>query len=201
MYTLILASSSQNRKEILSSINIPFIIEEPICNEQEIKDDSSIILTQKRAIAKMECVSKKHKNEKTIVIGADTVIDISGCIFGKPKTKEEAKDMIMSYSGASHLVISSIALINTYTQKTYKTTSISRVYFKNIEEWEIDAYLKTNDWQGVAGGYKVQGLAKLFIEKIEGSYSGIVGFPICEFYSSLKLLCDDAFSLIFKPNT
>lgn len=199
MYNLILASSSKNRKGLLSDLALSFEVEEPICNEEEIKDDSSLILTQKRAIAKMESVAQNHKNEKAIVIGADTVVDVSGLIFGKPKTQNDAKTMILSYSGSSHLVISSIALFNTHTYKMQQASSVNKVFFKKLEEWEIDEYLKTDDWKGVAGGYKIQGIASLFIEKIEGSYSGVVGFPICEFYSCLMLLCgDEISSLIFK---
>lgn len=191
MYNLILASSSRNRKELLSRLNIPFTVEEPTCNEDEILGNSSSTITQKRAFAKMASVAQKYQNEKFIIIGADTVIDVSGIIFGKPKTQDEARYMISSYSAGSHLVISSIALLNTYTNIIEKATSSSRVYFKKLEEWEIDSYLKTNDWKGVAGGYRIQGLSNLFIEKIEGSYSSIVGFPINEFYSCLKSLCKD----------
>lgn len=191
MYKLILASSSENRKELLSHLGISFKVEEPTCDENEISGDSSSTVTQKRAFAKMQSVAQEHKNEKCIIIGADTVIDVSGVILGKPKTQDEAKQMLSSYSASSHLVISSIALINTYTNKTQQATSISKVYFKKLESHEIETYLKTNNWKGVAGGYRIQGFATLFIEKIEGSYSGIVGFPMCEFYSSLKKLCND----------
>lgn len=191
MYKLILASSSKNRKELLSHLGISFEVEEPTCNENEILGDSSVTITQKRAFAKMQSIAQNHKNEKCITIGADTVIDVSGVILGKPKTQDEARQMLSSYSASSHLVISSIALVNTYTSKIQQATSVSKVYFKKLENNEIETYLKTNDWKDVAGGYKIQGFATLFIEKIEGSYSGIVGFPMCEFYSSLKKLCND----------
>ena len=191
MYKLILASSSKNRKELLSHLGISFEVEEPTCNENEILGDSSVTITQKRAFAKMQSIAQNHKNEKCITIGADTVIDVSGVILGKPKTQDEARQMLSSYSASSHLVISSIALINTYTNKTQQATSVSKVHFKKLENHEIETYLKTNDWKDVAGGYKIQGFASLFIEKIEGSYSGIVGFPMCEFYSNIKKLCND----------
>ena len=191
MYNLILASSSQNRKALLSQVGIPFIVEEPTCNEKEIQADCSIGITQKRAFAKMKSIAQKHKNENCIVIGADTVIDVSGMIFGKPRTKDEARIMLDSYSASSHIVVSSIALMNTQTNKVEQASSTSRVYFKKLIKSEIETYLKTNDWEGVAGGYKIQGLASLFIEKIEGSYSGIVGFPLSEFYACLKSLCND----------
>lgn len=174
---------------MLSNLNISFKVEYPMCDEEKIQEVSPLVLTQKRAYAKMESVAQQHKGEKVIVAGADTVIESSGIIFGKPKTEEEAKFMLRVYSGSSHHVISSIALTNTYTSKVKQATSVSKVYFKKLEEWEIEEYLKINDWMGVAGGYKIQGVATLFIEKIEGSYSGIVGFPMSEFYSCLKDLC------------
>lgn len=201
MYTLVLASSSKNRKELLSKVVSSFEVETPVCNEDKIQDASSLILTQKRAFAKMESVAQKYDDGKNIIIGADTLIDVSGVIFGKPKTQEEAKIMISSYSNSSHLVISSIALLNTETKKMEQASSISKVFFKKLEKWEIEEYLKTNDWKDVAGGYKIQGIASLFIEKIEGSYSGVVGFPLYEFYSCLKSLCGNVFSLIFQPSS
>ena len=200
MYSLILASSSKNRKELLSRLNISFDVECPTCDESKIQDSSSFLLTQKRAFLKRENVSQNHKGEKTIVVGADTVLDVSGTIFGKPKTEDEVRHMFTSYSSSSHLVVSSIALTNTHTGKVQQASSVSKVYFKKLESWEIDEYIRTNDWIGVAGGYKIQGIASLFIEKIEGSYSGIVGLPMSEFYSCLKHLDIDISSLIFKPN-
>ena len=200
MYSLILASSSKNRKELFSCLNIPFKVEEPTCNESEIQDTSSLLLTQKRAYAKMESVAKNHKNEKVVVIGADTVVEASGAIFGKPKSVEDAKQMFKIYSNSSHLVISSIALINLHTNEEQQVSSVSKVYFKKLEDCEIDEYLKTDDWKGVAGGYKIQGIATLFVEKIEGSYSGIVGLPMSDFYSCLKKLCGEMniYDLILK---
>lgn len=191
MYNLILASSSQNRRELISRLGLLFKVEKPTCNEDSIQATSSLSITQKRAFAKMKSVAKRHKNEKSIVVGADTVIDVSGVVFGKPKTQDEAKHMLLSYSASSHLVTSSIALINTYTNSVKQASSVNKVYFKRLEDCEIEAYLNTDDWKGVAGGYRIQGLASLFIEKVEGSYSSIVGLPIHEFYSCLKNLCDD----------
>ena len=89
MYNLILASSSQNRKELLSQLGVSFSVEGPTCNEKEIQADCSLEITKKRAFAKMESVAQKHKNEKCVVIGADTVIDVSGSILESPKPKKK----------------------------------------------------------------------------------------------------------------
>lgn len=188
MYRLILVSSSPNRKAVLEGFGVPFEVEYPTNDESLITHSSPVILSQKRARTKVDSVKKKYDGEKAILLGCDTLIEAGSTIFGKPKNKMEAVSMLRSFSSTHHRVISSIFCLNTYTKKTKKATSISKVWFKDLEEKEIDYYIRSGEWQGVAGSYRIQGQASYFIRKIQGSYWGIIGLPIHELYKILTLL-------------
>ena len=186
MYKLVLASSSVNRKAILENLHISFEVDFPVCDEQSILSASALELTQKRAKAKAESLLEKYRNQETILIGCDTVIECDGIVFGKLKTEDEVRTMFRSYEGKSHHVFSSIYCVNVCTLKSELATSISTVFFASIADDDLDIYIKSEEWKGVSGGYRLQGLASQFIERIEGSPSGIVGLPVYEFHSILK---------------
>ena len=197
MYKIILASASPNRKKILNNFNFKFSVDMPTCNEEEITGKTSVEITQNRAKAKALSLFTKYQGTKNVLVGCDTVIDSEGKIFGKPKNMLDAKNMLLAYSSTVHSVVSSVYCLNTHTGKDEKVISISKVFFKKLEEKELEIYLASNEWQGVAGGYRIQGLISCFIEKIEGSYYGIVGLPIHEFYLAMeKLLGDELYKLL-----
>jgi septum formation protein len=122
------------------------------------------------------------------ICGADTIIAVDGEIFGKPKDREDAHRMLSKMQGRSHEVITAVALFNSRSQANPIDcrSVVSAVFFARLSEQEIEWYLNTGEWQGVAGAYKIQGLAGCYISKIHGSYSSIVGLPIHEFYVMLK---------------
>jgi len=168
----------------------------PTCNEEEINGSSASEIAQKRAKAKTLSLVTKYQGKKAILVGCDTVIESRGKIFGKPKNLLDAQNMLLSYSSTSHNVLSSIYCFDTYTGRDEKALSISKVFFKSLGKKELEICLSNNEWKDVAGGYRIQGLASYFIEKIEGSYYGIVGLPIHEFYLAMeKLLGDDLYKL------
>lgn len=197
MYHIVLASSSPNRQELLRSIGIPFEVEHPTNDESLIIHSSSIIMSQRRARAKVDSVKEKYSGKKTILLGCDTLIEKDSIIFGKPKTESEAVSMLHTLSSNNHRVISSIFCLNTYTKKSKKATSISKVWFKKLEEKEVDNYIHSGEWQGVAGSYRIQGRASYFIKKIQGSYWGIVGLPIHELYEIIKFLSKEEEGILF----
>jgi septum formation protein len=122
------------------------------------------------------------------ICAADTIIAVDGEIFGKPKDREDAHRMLSKMQGRSHEVITAVALFNSRSRvKAIDCRSVvSTVFFAGLSKQEIEWYLNTGEWQGVAGAYKIQGLAGCYISKITGSYSSIVGLPIHEFYVMLK---------------
>ena len=120
------------------------------------------------------------------ICGADTIIMAESKIYGKPKNREEAAIMLKGLSGKQHYVITSIAIYNERKKKTSSRSNCCTVTFAPLSNAEIEWYLDTNEWQGVAGAYRIQGLASCFIDKIEGCQSTVVGLPLREFYVMIR---------------
>jgi septum formation protein len=120
------------------------------------------------------------------IFAADTLIAVDGEIYGKPADREDAQEMLQKLQGRSHEVVTAMALYNGKGKTVDCRSTVSQVTFAPLSREDIDWYLDTGEWQGVAGAYKVQGLASCFISNINGSYSGIVGLPLREFYVMLK---------------
>jgi septum formation protein len=187
MEPILLASTSPRRQEILRTLNIPFSVFAPDYNEPVVEGIPPSELAELHAIKKVESVMRIHLQfSAPWILGADTLICLDDKVFGKPKDRDEAKEMLELFSGATHQVITAVCLFDASTKYTSTKTSISTVTFMNLDSEQIDNYLDTGEWQGVAGGYKIQGLASCFISKICGSYSGIVGLPIHELYAILR---------------
>jgi septum formation protein len=120
------------------------------------------------------------------ICGADTIVSVNGKIFGKPKSREDAKYMLSLIQGRDHEVITAVALYNGRKKLMDIRAVSSIVTFMNVDEEGIEWYLDTGEWQGSAGAYRIQGMAGCLISAIKGSYSGIVGLPLHEFYVMLK---------------
>jgi septum formation protein len=120
------------------------------------------------------------------ICGADTIISVDGDIYGKPADREDAKTMLSRLQGRDHEVITAVALYNGREKSMDCRSVVSTVSFARLSENEIEWYLNTGEWQGVAGAYKIQGLASCFITLVHGSPSSVVGLPIREFYVMLR---------------
>jgi septum formation protein len=120
------------------------------------------------------------------ICGADTAISMDGKIFGKPQDREAARLMLEKLQGRDHDVVTAVALFNGKDKSIDCRSVTSTVTFTALDENEIEWYINTGEWQGVAGGYKIQGLAACFISRIVGSYCSIVGLPMREFYVMLR---------------
>lgn len=126
--------------------------------------------------------------EGGIVLGIDTFIVFNGQKLGKTKTEEKAKELLRSYSGKELQVYSGVALIDCETKKEIKDFEVSTIKFKEVTNEEIDSYIKTGEPLNFAGSIVIQGLGSIFIEKIDGCYNNIVGFPIANIYKNLSKL-------------
>ena len=115
---------------------------------------------------------------QTPVLGADTVVSLDGRLYGKPFSKREAASMLAALSGRSHEVHTAVCLAT--SGWTRSAISRSVVTFKSLSQREIDLYCSSGEPAGKAGAYAIQGLAAIFIENIQGSYSGIMGLPLFE---------------------
>ena len=171
---LILASKSPRRKELLKQIGIPFVV--VVSDAEEVSGNSwtPAALVVENAKRKARAVAEKYPDSP--VLGADTVVSSEGKIFGKPKDKDEARKILTALSGKTHEVTTGLALINRNEIRTTNVTT--KVFFDTMTKADIDAYIATEESMDKAGAYTIQGKAARFIEKIEGSYSNVVGLPL-----------------------
>lgn len=176
----ILASASPRRRELLKQLGLPFRVEpsaiaEPARNARETPPEYAVRV----ACLKAEEIAARHKSG--IVIGVDTIVVLRNGILGKPETCAEARIMLERLSGRWHEVLSGVCLIDCHLHCTRSGFGRSHVHFRRLSPEDIQWYLKTGEHCDKAGAYGVQGYASLFIDRIEGCYFNIVGFPITAF--------------------
>lgn len=184
MKQLILASGSPARKEILNRTKIPFIVdvsnyEEDMTLNLEPKDLATYL-----SKGKAQDVANKHKN--AVVLGADSFAVFDKQLLGKPPTIERAKEMLSMLSGKAHSFVTGFTIIDTTDGKVYSDTVETKVYFKMLSADDIDGYLAKENVLNNAGAYIIQDLGAVLIEKIEGSYSNVMGLPIAQVAAALK---------------
>jgi septum formation protein len=184
MKTIILASASPRRKELLEKINLKFEVDASDCEENIDPGLEPREIVRQLSIQKAKTVEARHKN--SIIIAADTVGVMGDRILGKPHTKDEARKMLHEISGKSHLVITGFSIIDTTTDKIVTRTVDTRVYIKKLTREEIDAYVKTGEPLDKAGAYAIQGMGAVMVEKIEGDYYNVMGLPLNALTEALK---------------
>lgn len=168
-------------------MGLPFNILNADIDESANGQTDPVKLTTELAVKKVEKAIEVMLNDlPKWICGADTVIALDGKILGKPNDRDEARAMLQELSDRRHEVVTSIALYNGKDKKIDTISASCAVYFAHISEEEIEWYLNTNEWQGVAGAYRIQELASCFITKIEGSPSTVAGLPLREFYIMLR---------------
>ena len=181
---LILASSSPQRKKLLETIGItpdeivPANIDETPLKREKPKD-FAIRMAREKAFS----VAKENLNN--FILSGDTIVATGRRIIGKPSSKDEAKQFLKLLSGRRHRVLSAFTLIKPDYSEITKVV-VSRVKFSRLSDKELNEYLDTNEWQGKAGGYAIQGRASAFVPWISGSYTGVMGFPMNEIKNLLK---------------
>jgi septum formation protein len=187
--TLILASSSPRRKELLEKIGLRFTVDPSNYPEDLPSGPRAARLSPEgtvKAISIGKAAAIATKYPDAIVIAADTVGVLRNKIIGKPKTAEEARRMLQEMSGRSHLVITGFTILDTASKKMITRTIETRVYFKSLTMEEINNYVKTGEPLDKAGSYAIQGLGALLVEKISGDYYNVMGLPLNALAGSLK---------------
>jgi septum formation protein len=186
MEPIILASSSLRRQDYFRLLGLPFSIMPSMLDEIPKSGQSPHDYTRDMSVRKINKILEQLRGRiPRWICGADTVISVDSEIFGKPQDRNEAKIMMEKLQGREHTVSTSVALFSGKTQATDCRSVESNVVFAPISDDEIEWYLNTGEWQGVAGSYKIQGLGGCFVSSIKGSYSAVVGLPIHEFYVML----------------
>jgi septum formation protein len=183
---IILASASPRRSELLESAGIRFdvvpghIDETPFAGEQPVAHVLRLAEEKAREVAGRE--------EARYFIGADTIVVCAGEIMGKPRDGADAERMLAKLSGVAHEVITGFALFDKEQQAAVRQAVTTRVYFKALDLAEIRAYIATGCPLDKAGAYAIQGGAAYMVERIEGSYTNVVGLPLCEVVAALRQL-------------
>lgn len=186
---IILASASPRRKELLNLIVPEFEI---IISGAEEKLEEN--LTPEEQVTRLSYLKAKNVFDETngdrIVIGSDTVVAKDSKIYGKPKNREHAKQMIkeLLQGDKTHEVITGLSIIieENGECKQYKTFDKVKIYFKDMTDEEIDAWISTGKSMDKAGAYAIQNEFCVFVEKIEGNYSTVVGLPTHKVYDIIK---------------
>jgi septum formation protein len=187
MEPIILASGSLRRQDYFRMLGLPFSIIPTRADESPPNELPALDRAEAIARRKIDYVLKTLENRLPgWILGADTLIVVDGEVFGKPADKEAARAMLQRLSGRSHQVATGMALYVGREKRVAGRSSISEVRFATLSEAEIAWYLDSGEWQGVAGGYRIQGLAGCFVSEIRGSFSSIVGLPMHEFYVMLR---------------
>jgi septum formation protein len=187
MDTIILASGSPRRRDLLSRVKIPFKVISPNLKEDLPSDVSAAELVARLARGKVEAVLEIFKTESPRwVVGADTIVEVGGKALGKASGPEEAEAMLQSLSGAVHRVYSGVALSVERGLPIEVETVRTEVKFRAMSPEELRFYVETGEWVGAAGAYRIQERGSFFVEWIKGSYSNVVGLPLEAFYGMLK---------------
>ena len=137
-------------------------------------------------VAEKKALVVGDKFPEAWVIGADTVVVIEGEILGKPQDRDDAKRMLQQLANREHIVVTGYVLVKVAESKKAGGVEETRVKINSLEEREIDWYVNTGEPLDKAGGYAIQGKGAFMVERIEGSYTNVVGFPLCQIMRLLK---------------
>ena len=189
---IVLASGSPRRIEMLRNIGVSFDIRASGGDESHPMDCGP---------ARLVCLLSKRKAEggylfdDDIVIGADTVVFHNGNVLEKPADREHAKRMLTALSGSCHEVYTGFTVKS--REKTVVDYCVTKVYFKDLSDEEIEDYLNTEEYKDKAGGYGIQQLGGIFVDKIDGDYNNVVGLPLSRV---MRVLRDEFGYDIIKNN-
>ena len=180
--TIVLASASPRRQELLTNAGIEFVVRPANIPEVRLPDESPKGFAERMAREKartirdnVEAAHPPNKNSLA-VLGADTVVVIGNEVLGKPTNSGDAARMLRLLSGREHSVITGVCLSGETFEDVRSETTI--VYFGELSEWDIKSYIKTGEPMDKAGAYAIQGMASRWISKIEGDYNNVVGLPV-----------------------
>jgi MAF protein len=175
--TVILASSSKFRKQLLSKLRIPFKCISPDIDESRLKNESVSSYVKRLSIEKARKVGASCRN--SIIIGSDEVADLDGTILGKPITKEKAKKQLKMLSGNKVVFRTGLCVLNSMTNKYYASVNNYTIYFNNLSNNTINSYLSKDDVLKCAASIRIEGLAINLVKKMNGKDpSSIMGLPL-----------------------
>jgi septum formation protein len=186
---LILASASPRRRQLLAGSGVPFQVVPAAIDEQPLVAEPPDAYVRRLALAKAEAVARRYPG--AFVLGADTTVTIDRLLLGKPQDVEEARQMLRRLSGRVHQVLTGVAVVQTGTTggaagRRLVEVTVSRVEMRPLTARTIAWYLASGEPMDKAGAYAVQGLGAALVERVEGSYTNVVGLPLSETLALLR---------------
>jgi septum formation protein len=171
---IVLASTSPRRRDLLAQLRLPFVAVAPDYEEHDAPDADPVAMVRAHATGKARSVAALDPRRP--VLGVDTTVVLDGRVYAKAASADEARAMIRAFAGRTHAVVSGLCLVgDDFEVVDHETTAVT---FRRLRDPEIDAYVETGQWQGLAGAYAVQGLAAAFVTRVEGDFANVVGLPV-----------------------
>jgi septum formation protein len=187
METIILASGSPRRKDLLNRVHIPFKAFPADLDEDAIQAKTVEERVKLIAASKIEkVISIFNQESPRWVVGVDTLVELNKTAINKPQDIEDAERILRLLSGKVHRVYTGIGLLPARGEKIDLRSVCTEVKFAQLSEEDIEFYLMSGEWSGVTGAYRIQERGAFFIESIKGSYSNVVGLPLETFYGMLR---------------
>ena len=185
MKKIILASQSPRRKELMQLLHLEYEVIPSGCDEN-IKCDSPEELVKQLSSLKANDVLETNKLKDCLVIGADTIVVCEGRVLGKPKTEDEAFEMLSLLTGNKHIVFTGVTIIDADTKKSVSFAEETEVFMYDVTDKEIWDYIATKDPMDKAGGYGVQSKGAFLVKGVNGDFYNVVGLPVARLYQELK---------------
>lgn len=181
MSGLYLASQSPRRRELLNQVGISHIVVDSAYVESNTRMANPVEMVREQALGKARYAVGVP--DEGIILGADTIVVLDSVVLGKPKDEADAEMMLRQLSGKVHSVITGVALL--VKRKEIVFHCETKVYFKQLADFEIASYIASKEPLDKAGAYGIQGKGALWVDKIEGSYTNVVGLPVEKVYEEL----------------
>lgn len=191
---LILASASPRRRDLLDQLGARYTVEPAHIDESQRAGESPARYVQRIAQEKAQAIASRFPAPDFAVLSADTTVVLDDTVLGKPRDSDEAMAMLSGLSGRSHTVLTAICLSG--VGGMHCETVRTQVEFSVLSQQTLAAYLSTPEPWDKAGAYGIQGLGGAFVRSIVGSYSNVVGLPLCETW---RLLCDHGIATTLNP--
>ena len=179
--SLILASASPRRKELLGLFPRPFEIR--VAENDETKDPQKAPFDEVARVSRLKALAVGRQSDDT-VIAADTIVVCEGKVLGKPHSEEEAVSMLRLLSGRDHQVMTGVTVVRGEAVQTF--TEVTDLHFRELSEQEIRDYVATGEPMDKAGSYGIQGGAALFCTRMVGDYYNVMGLPVCRLGEVLR---------------
>ncbi|MGQ9651039.1 MAG: Maf family protein [Phycisphaerae bacterium] len=175
---IILASQSPRRVDLLREAGIAFEVVAPTCVEPDVATWTRSPEEFVRSAALQKASSVAHRYPDRVILGADTVVAVNGRIYGKPTDRNDARRILSALAGVTQDVITGVTILQPAKAVRLTECDVTRVTMRPMSVEEIEAYLDSGEWEGKAGAYGIQGTADRFVEKVQGSFSNVVGLPV-----------------------